>query len=357
MMVWKMKYTLLMILGLAISAGAGISDGGFEVWETASNLKYWQEEDNWPYNLGQEAEIVFSQQYSVALGQNDFLRQSLQVKEGSHAMTVMVYPLIQGACQATMELYDVHGKYLTSVTAWSTGKNAWEMLSLSPAFPGGVTSVRLILTNHSKELAFFDELRLDGTVPVELSGFDASIAADGAAVALRWQTSREFQTCGFNVYRSETMTGEFEQINDTIIKSSTPANYRYSDSRIRKGARYFYALADVAIDGTITHHAPIQVQVPGPPHGYFLSQCYPNPFNPTTRIQYTIPGSDWVQLRIFDVKGQLVRMLINTIQAAGDHTVFWDGTNDLDQPVASGTYIYDIHVSDFKATGKMILTR
>lgn len=357
MVVWKMKCALLMILGLTMMASAGIHDGGFEVWESASNLKYWQEEDNLPCNLRQESGIVFSQQYSVALGQNDFLRQSLQVKEGSHAMTVMVYPLVQGACQATMELYDVHGKFVTSVTAWSAGKNAWEKLSLNPAFPGGVTSVRLILTNHAKELAFFDELRLDGTVPVELSGFSASVQPDGAAVELRWQTAREILTFGFNIYRSESVNGDYTQMNDTVIKADTPARYCYSDLSIRKGATYFYSLADIGYDGTVTRHPPIQVKVPGGPDGYFLSQCYPNPFNPETRIQYAIPGRDWVRMSIFDLRGQLVRILINAVQEPGDHAVFWNGANDSGQPVASGTYIYVIEAGDFKATGKMILIR
>lgn len=359
-MVWKMICAFFLILSMVIPTNAGINDGGFEVWESASNLKYWQEEDNLPYNLRQETGIVFSQQHSVALGQNDFLRQSFQVKEGSHAMTVMVYPQVHGACQVTMELYDVHGKFVTSVTAWSTGKNAWEMLSLNPAFPGGVTSVRLILTNHSKELAYFDELRLDGTMPVELSGFSARIREDAAAVELRWQTAREIQTYGFNLYRSETAQGALEQINETVIKSERqPAagNYFYIDTSIRRGLTYFYSLADISFDGRITHHQPIQVEIPDPFDGYSLSQCYPNPFNPETRIQFTLPRMGHVKMHVFDVKGQRVRSLVNTMQEAGVHTVFWDGIDDNGRPVASGTYIYVIDVNDFTATGKMILIR
>ncbi|MBN2417355.1 VCBS repeat-containing protein [bacterium] len=73
--------------------------------------------------------------------------------------------------------------------------------------------------------------------------------------------------------------------------------------------------------------------------GYSLNQNYPNPFNPTTTISYTIPANEFVTLKIYNIMGQEIKTLVNGIQPAGVNEVQWDGTNDLEQQVASGTYI------------------
>jgi hypothetical protein len=83
-----------------------------------------------------------------------------------------------------------------------------------------------------------------------------------------------------------------------------------------------------------------------------LGEAYPNPFNPVTRISYTLSRSSFVTLSIYDVKGRLVDRLVSTTQAAGRHVAQWDAGR-----YASGIYFYRLAVGDFAETRKMILLK
>jgi len=91
------------------------------------------------------------------------------------------------------------------------------------------------------------------------------------------------------------------------------------------------------------------------PTSYSLSQNFPNPFNPTTTIQYQLPKSSHVTLKIYNVLGQEVRTLIDEVQNQGKKIVVWNGKNNNGQHVSSGVYIYRIHSGEFSKTKKMIL--
>jgi len=88
-----------------------------------------------------------------------------------------------------------------------------------------------------------------------------------------------------------------------------------------------------------------------------LHQNYPNPFNPSTTILYDLPEKQQVQLTIFNVLGQKVNELVNSIQHAGYHEVKWDGKNQLGQRVGSGIYFYQIRTASFRQSKKMVLIK
>ncbi len=85
-----------------------------------------------------------------------------------------------------------------------------------------------------------------------------------------------------------------------------------------------------------------------------LGQNYPNPFNPSTTISYSLPTSGLVRLDIYNVRGQLVRTLIDAEQDSGYHSVVWNGTDKSGQNVASGIYFYRLS-SPGEALGKRML--
>ena len=93
------------------------------------------------------------------------------------------------------------------------------------------------------------------------------------------------------------------------------------------------------------------------PEEYMLHQNYPNPFNPSTTILYDLPEKQQVQLTIFNVLGQKVNELVNSIQHAGYHEVKWDGKNQLGQRVGSGIYFYQIRTASFRQSKKMVLIK
>lgn len=97
--------------------------------------------------------------------------------------------------------------------------------------------------------------------------------------------------------------------------------------------------------------------IPIVPLEYSLEQNFPNPFNPSTRIQYTLGHSGYVQLDIFNVLGQKVRTLFVGDQRIGSYTVEWNGTTDAGVKISSGVYFYRIRTEEFSSVKKMVLVR
>jgi len=93
------------------------------------------------------------------------------------------------------------------------------------------------------------------------------------------------------------------------------------------------------------------------PGSYELQQNYPNPFNPTTAIIYSLPKAEFVTLEIYNTSGQKVRTLVDEVSSAGEHAVMWDATNDNNNKVATGVYLYKITAGDFTDSKKMSLVK
>jgi hypothetical protein len=90
---------------------------------------------------------------------------------------------------------------------------------------------------------------------------------------------------------------------------------------------------------------------------YLLQQNFPNPFNLATAIVYRVMSRSKVVLKIFNILGQEITTLVNKFQSPGSYTVFWDGKDDANNIVSSGTYIYRIQVRDRYQTKKMVLIK
>jgi flagellar hook assembly protein FlgD len=90
-----------------------------------------------------------------------------------------------------------------------------------------------------------------------------------------------------------------------------------------------------------------------------LAQNSPNPFNPSTTIGFTVAEGSavHVSLKIYDIRGNLVRTLVNEVRDAGTYNVFWDGTDASGRNVASGVYFYRMTAGDFSQTRKMVLLK
>ncbi len=88
-----------------------------------------------------------------------------------------------------------------------------------------------------------------------------------------------------------------------------------------------------------------------------LGANYPNPFNPSTTIKFDLETEANVELRIFDVRGALVRTLVSGIRPAGGNEAVWDGIADTGARVSSGVYFYRLKTAGFSETRKMILLR
>ena len=93
------------------------------------------------------------------------------------------------------------------------------------------------------------------------------------------------------------------------------------------------------------------------PDTYKLSANFPNPFNPTTTIDYALPEAAHVQLVIYDLLGQAIRTMANSHHEAGFYSAVWNATDDDDRPVANGLYFYKLSAGHFNSIGKMMLLK
>ncbi|MDA3813752.1 MAG: lamin tail domain-containing protein, partial [Candidatus Cloacimonetes bacterium] len=84
---------------------------------------------------------------------------------------------------------------------------------------------------------------------------------------------------------------------------------------------------------------------------------YPNPFNPVTNIAYSIKDAGKVTLQVYNIKGQLVKTLVNEVMETGDHTAIWNGKDNTSKSVSSGVYFYKMKTQTYNSTKKMILMK
>ena len=93
------------------------------------------------------------------------------------------------------------------------------------------------------------------------------------------------------------------------------------------------------------------------PKEFALYQNYPNPFNPITSLRYDLPNDGLVNITIYDMMGKVVKTLVNGSQTAGYKSVQWNATNDRNEPVSAGLYLYTIQAGEFRQTKKMVLLK
>jgi hypothetical protein len=169
---------------------------------------------------------------------------------------------------------------------------------------------------------------------------------------------------------SDSASSEFHGLPVGVISNSTDYGLVFTDFPLyfmdQSGAE---GLVDAVME---LFGEPVSVggdgEIVNLPKVFALSQNYPNPFNPSTTIRYDVPveaggggvgetGSVPVRLVIYDVRGRLVRVLVDREREPGRYQVHWNGRDDLGRSASSGVYLYRIEAGDFVSTKKMVLVR
>jgi hypothetical protein len=196
----------------------------------------------------------------------------------------------------------------------------------------------------------------DLPLPVELLSFRGELTLQG--VQLTWETASEVNNAGFVLQRRHSGETTYTEIASYLTHpalrglGTSPMGkiYTYLDaSRLNEGESYYYRLQDVDFNGNITEHAEIEVSVV---RAYRLMQNYPNPFNPSTVISYQLPVASEVSLKVFDVLGREVAVLVSGRQKAGNYVVPFNGSG-----LSSGVYFYRLQAGQFVQTRKMMLVK
>lgn len=190
-------------------------------------------------------------------------------------------------------------------------------------------------------------------VPVELTSFSAFVKSN--AVELKWNTASETNNQGFEVERNSGngfVTIGFVGGSGTTTEIK---NYNFIDKNINKGI-YSYRLKQIDFDGTFEYLKVINVEVTAPVE-FGLEQNFPNPFNPSTNISFSLAVDSKVKIYIYNLLGQQIAALFDSELTAGRHDISFDAGN-----LNSGVYFYKIEANgidgqSFVSTKKMILTK
>jgi hypothetical protein len=150
------------------------------------------------------------------------------------------------------------------------------------------------------------------------------------------------QTC-------QGIADEWEPCTPALFESTDTLMYNLVTNPVNK-------LPQLAPDG---NYCPENVRIGEDifPETFLLLSAYPNPFNPSTMIEYALPQDSKVHLVIYDILGRHVKTLVRQTQAPGYKSVRWNGRNDMGQQVSAGMYFYRIQAGSFSKVQKMVLLK
>ena len=197
---------------------------------------------------------------------------------------------------------------------------------------------------------------------VELSSMSAVVSKNSAI--LRWTTESETSNAGFEIERKikallpigvngVTTQRDWERIAFVAGAGTTgrKQEYMYIDRTVVPGT-YLYRLKQIDTDGRSKYLPSIEVSVDGAPEGFMLYQNFPNPFNPSTQIVYSVPASASVRLAVFDLLGQELEVLVNGTKETGTYSAEFNASR-----YPSGTYFYRAQFGTALLMKRMILMK
>ena len=216
------------------------------------------------------------------------------------------------------------------------------------------------LNDYRIDFSFNDRLP-DGTQT------NYEVFRDGGRVYLDWNTSMLMMD-GFEIGPQDKRTiekqwdqiegserrGEPSGVGDYVIRVYLNLNSELIIFKPNEDPGRAYPNTSISLPFKIIDSIGVEEKMPAE---FSLQQNYPNPFNAATTIQYTLNERCNVILKVYDIRGALVRTLVNQVITPGIHSVDWDGIDSNGNKVSSGVYIYKIQTGGFSKTNKMLLIR
>jgi hypothetical protein len=194
-------------------------------------------------------------------------------------------------------------------------------------------------------------------LPIEIVSFAA--ATNKESVELKWMTATEENNFGFEIQRSEVRdqgpeSGVWSNVGfvEGNGTTNTPHDYSFTDHSASAGT-FAYRLKQIDRDGKFGYSTVTTVTVGSAPLMFDLAQIYPNPFNPSTNIEFTVPVTGKASLKVYNIMGQEVATLFEGIAKSGViHRVTFHGSN-----MSSGIYLCRLVNGTNALVRKMLLTK
>jgi len=175
-----------------------------------------------------------------------------------------------------------------------------------------------------------------GIVSASVSGMDVSITLTGNTGSVAGEL---VDTTGTVVAVNNSTSN-----NPFTLTAPGPGRYRVDAGYKSPDRVWDTTVVDISVTGV--------VQNPSDPLTFKLYDNYPNPFNPSTTLRYSLPEASFTTLKIYNVLGKEVATLVNEVQTSGTHQAVFNADN-----LPSGIYLYSIQAGSFKQTKKMILMK
>ena len=255
-------------------------------------------------------------------------------------LIVVKYTFVNGTLNDQVDLF---------VNPEVTGTEPLPTLSAAVPVSTDLANIGRIALRQSTNMGTLeiDEMRVGTTwnaapLPVELTSFTASSV--NGTVNLNWATATEVSNYGFEVERS-TDNSVWNKIGFVAGNgnSNSVKTYSYSDNTASAGTVY-YRLKQLDTDGKYEYSKVVSVNNTTP-DAFTVDQNFPNPFNPSTTIRFSLANSSNVKVDVYASNGELVHTLANQTYEAGNHAINFDASQ-----LSAGIYLYRITAID--ATGK-----
>ena len=204
----------------------------------------------------------------------------------------------------------------------------------------------------------FESPGVDTTIIIPMFSPVGSLTADvnENSVALSWLEPTDilpFEILqGYKIYRDESL------LNEALVSGLS-----YLDNNVPNGVYIYRVIAVYELGDALPAEVPVTVDFVGEGDLVGVSLVtslhgnYPNPFNPSTNVSFSLAVSSLVRIEIYNIKGQMVRVLVDEYFSAGVHSVTWDGLDDKGHSVGSGMYFCRMSAGDFVDVKRMTVLK
>ena len=269
---------------------------------------------------------------------------------GSHTVksgTSMAAPHVTGAVALAFAEATKRGLFIDAQQI----KDAMTKSAAADFLTGSVPNVKWGAGRLDMD-GFFKELFGD---PLSVQISTIAVQAEGRRIRLNWNVFDNKKHTGFHIYRSRTaQSTDRVRITEELLVGGPALSFIDTPP---SGGTLYYWVADVDANGRSTFHGPVPVTIAVAPSAFQLIQNKPNPFNPTTTIEYDLPRRAHVTIRVYDTLGREVRTLLDATQPAGFHQIAWNGRDLHGKAVSSGVYLYTMTAGSFVESKKMLLLK
>jgi hypothetical protein len=232
---------------------------------------------------------------------------------------------------------------VTSGTTITIRLYCWGATGAAGSFAIGLLSGNDLAIGGSLEVA----------LPVEMTSFTASMQSGSCAI-LKWSTATEVNNSGFEIQRRAENTTAWAKVSfvSGAGTSNSPKEYTYQDVNLAPGV-YVYRIKQIDNNGAFKYSASTQVDAGVAGKSFELLRNYPNPFNPTTNMQFSVPQDGYASLKVYNMLGQEVATLFDGMAQAGHYiSATFDGSR-----FASGVYFSRLQYNGKSLVQRMLMTK